>query len=106
MRRFTASRPWISCSTKDLKRVPTSGTKKSQLTHTHKEDSMLGVVVRIWEKETDMTSQPGLHSSTVSKEKPGVGTGSGGGGGREEHEASPFGYCIPWGLKKKSVNLN
>lgn len=53
-----------------------------------------------------MTSQPGLHSSTVSKEKPGVGTGSGGGGGREEHEASPFGYCIPWGLKKKSVNLN
>lgn len=38
---------------------------------------MLGVVVRIWEKETDMTSQPGLHSSTVSKEKPGWGEGVG-----------------------------
>lgn len=36
---------------------------------------MLGVVVHIWEKETDMTSQPGLHSGTVSKEKPGVGRG-------------------------------
>lgn len=62
-------RLWISCSTKDLERVLTSGTKKSQLTHTHKEDSMLGVAVCIWEEETEMTSQPGLHSSTVSKEK-------------------------------------
>lgn len=67
---------------------------------------MLGVVVHIWEKETDMTSQPGLHSGTVSKEKPGVGRGSERSGGREEHEASSFSYCIPWGLKKESVNLN
>lgn len=67
---------------------------------------MLGVAVCIWEKETDMTSQPGLHSSTVSKEKPGVGRGSGGSRGREEHEASPFGYCISRGLKKESVILN